>query len=127
MIMERCDADLSTVIPRLSLESKLSVSRQVARAMLYLHTRKPPVLFRDLKPSNVLINRDGRCKVADFGVSRLLQEGTMTRNAGTLMYMANEVLNGGRYGRAADVWSFGLLLVEVWTGRPPYDPYEPEW
>lgn len=103
----------------------VSIAFDVARGMAYLHEHS--VLHRDLKPGNVLLKQPGMvAKVADFGASRDLAPGagantsmTMTM-AGTPVFMAPEVLRQDRYGKEADVWSFGGLLVHIATRCPPY-------
>ena len=109
----------------------LQLAADTAKGMAYLHDRQ--ILHRDLKPDNVLLSgfrdADGRhsglrAKVADFGESRVLADAnasamTMTV-AGTPSFMAPEVLRQERYGSEADVWSFGGMLVQMATRKPPY-------
>ncbi len=121
-----------SVMTQLDAPSKLRITLDVAKAMAYLHSFSPPVLHRDLKPGNVLISRDGRVKLADFGVSRLMPTQTaqaqMTKDAGTILYMPPEMWDqNGAYGTPADVYSYGLLLVELWTGQNPFAPFEFSW
>lgn len=82
----------------------------------------------------MLLTRSGTVKLADFGVSRLQSRNTnnpaptQTKDAGTLLYMAPELWESGAvYGTACDVYSFGLLLVELWSGRSPFYPHEFTW
>merc|ERR1719399_1270797 len=100
-----------------------SISHDVAKGMAYLHEHQ--VLHRDLKPGNVLLKLPGLlAKVADFGASReaaVTGDASMTMSmAGTPVFMAPEVLRQDRYGKEADVWSFGGLLVHMATRRVPY-------
>lgn len=132
LLTELMDADLASLSDQLDPYSKMTVTQDVAKAMDYLHSFVPPVLHRDLKASNVLISRDGRVKLADFGVSRLMtassEQSQMTKDAGTLLYMAPEQWESvAVYGTPADVYSFGLLIVECWTGKNPFHPFEFTW
>ena len=132
LVTEMMDCDLTSILSQLNDSMKIQITVDVASAMAYLHTFQPPVLHRDLKPSNVLVARDGRVKLTDFGVSRLMAEtqGKMTRDAGTLLYMAPEVWSGHEdleYGTGSDVYSYGLLVIEVWTGNNPFHPAEFTW
>jgi serine/threonine protein kinase len=101
----------------------MQVIKSVAQGMRYLHSFSPPILHRDIKPGNILVSKNGTCKITDFGVSRLMAEGKarMTRDAGTLMYMAPECFDDRvEYGEKSDVFSYGLVLLELMSGEPPY-------
>ena len=91
---------------------------QVARGMEYLHALEPAVLHRDLKSANVLV-KGHVWKVADFGLARFLGP-TMTAETGSYRWMAPEVIRHEPYGRAADVFSFGMLTYECLTLSVPY-------
>jgi len=91
---------------------------QLADALGYVHARG--VVHRDVKPGNVLLDGDGRARLADFGIARLLDETAMTSTGttlGTAAYMAPEQLRHHRVGRPADVWSLGMVLLECLVGR----------
>ena len=76
--------------------------------MNYLHFGNPPVLHRDLKSANILLDESYNAKVADFGLSRLkAQERSMTGNCGTVQWMAPEILANEGYAEPADVYSYG--------------------
>jgi len=78
------------------------------------------ILHRDLKSLNVLVDEAWRCKVADFDQSRV-EADTLTATVGTVLWSAPEVLRGqGDYGKAADVYSFGIVMFECWTREPPF-------
>lgn len=98
-------------------------ARHVANGLSFLHVRG--VAHRDLKGANVLVTDRGVAKLSDFGTSLIMLGATRSGGgahtmAGTPYYMAPEVLSGAHYGRKADVWSFGCLVVEMLTGDPPY-------
>jgi len=98
------------------------VSCGAARGMAYLHSGKPPVLHRDLKSANLLLDESYTTKVCDFGLSRLkAQSRSMTANCGTVQWMAPEVLANRSYDEKADVFSFGIIVWELLSRECPYD------
>lgn len=102
----------------------LRIALEVARGMDYLHKRK--IVHRDLKAANLLLDDTGVVKIADFGVARVLDgAGVMTAETGTYRWMAPEVIEHSPYGEKADVFSFGIVLWELLTGRVPYSDLTP--
>ncbi|OQS04937.1 kinase [Thraustotheca clavata] len=99
---------------------KAQCIQSIVRGLLYLHTFDPPIIHRDLKSRNVLMDSKTGTKLTDFGVSRAASEGTMTSGVGTYQWMAPEIINGSHYTVAADVYSFGVLLSEFSTHKVPY-------
>ena len=102
-------------------DSKVAYAQHVASALAYMHDYSPPVLHRDLTPANVLLSRDfDLAKVGDFGLAReALSEGmTMTSAVGNCVCMAPEVFNGGKYHASADVYSYGMLLYQMFINPP---------
>ena len=97
-------------------------AQQILQGLEYLHYFK--YLHRDIKGANVLINNDGVCKLADFGSAKRLirieDRSQMFSLKGTTNWMAPEVMRQDAYGRFADIWSFGCLMVEMATGKPPW-------
>jgi Protein tyrosine and serine/threonine kinase len=97
-----------------------------ARGMAYLHSGKPPILHRDLKSANILLDESYTAKVCDFGLSRLkAHERSMTGNCGTVQWMAPEVLANQSYNEKADIFSYGVILWELLTRQCPYDGMSP--
>lgn len=85
---------------------------EVAAALNHLHSID--VIYRDLKPENVLLAIDGHIRIADFGLSRHVDYGCRAKTVcGTYEYMAPEVILGQGHGRTADWWSFGILAYEM--------------
>lgn len=116
---------------RLSTEAVTRYGVQIADALAHAHDRQ--IVHRDLKGANVVITHDGRVKVLDFGLARRLDQVTVdavTRSqasverdrsiAGTLPYMAPEVLTGETADYQSDIWALGVLLYEAATGKLPF-------
>ncbi len=89
-------------------------------AIEYLHSLQ--IVYRDLKPENVMIDDEGYVRLIDLGASKLLQEqgGRTFTLTGTPIYMAPEVIEGKGYSYSADLWSLGILLYESLCGPAPY-------
>eukprot|EP00727_Mastigamoeba_balamuthi_P013455 m51a1_g8732 putative sh2 domain-containing protein (481) ;mRNA; r:11788-13612 len=130
-LMDRSLADLlaSPEWPRVPLPRRMLMALDAARGLSWLHERCHTA-HRDLKPANLLVDREGRVKVSDFGFSEVLARGDSMRDLavarGTPMYAAPEVLLLRPFDQSADVYSFGLILYEMLTGRTPYDAETPE-
>ncbi|CAI5746266.1 unnamed protein product [Peronospora destructor] len=93
-----------------------------AKGMSYLHHFERPILHRDLKSPNLLVDKNFNIKLSDFGLARVKAHvQTMTGNCGTVQWMAPEVLGNQKYTEKADVFSFGIVIWEIVTGECPYD------
>ncbi|KAM0888592.1 hypothetical protein ACQ4PT_028239 [Festuca glaucescens] len=116
----------------LEWKKRLSIALDVARGVEYLHSlAQQTFIHRDLKPSNILLGDDMKAKVADFGLVRLAPSdgkcvSVETRLAGTFGYLAPEYAVTGRVTTKADVFSFGVILMELVTGRRALDDTQPE-
>ncbi|XWS56066.1 hypothetical protein CRYUN_Cryun09bG0055000 [Craigia yunnanensis] len=114
----------------LSWKRRLNIALDVARGMEYLHTlAHQSFIHRDLKSSNILLGDDFRAKVSDFGLVKLAPDGdksVVTRLAGTFGYLAPEYAVTGKITTKADVFSFGVVLMELLTGLMALDDDRPE-
>jgi len=92
------------------------------RGLIYLHGNQPPIIHRDLKSANLLLDDSFNVKICDFGLARLRDfTSTMTANVGTAQWTAPEVLAGKEYNESADMYSLGIVAWELLTGKCPYD------
>ncbi|KAJ8772678.1 hypothetical protein K2173_027855 [Erythroxylum novogranatense] len=109
---------------RLDFPFFLRVAIDVSKGVNYLHQNN--IIHRDLKAANLLMDENGVVKVADFGVARVKdQSGVMTAETGTYRWMAPEVIEHKPYDHKADVFSFGIFLWELLTGKLPYEHLTP--
>jgi serine/threonine protein kinase len=107
---------------RLPLREALEITRRLCIVLEYLHGRQPPVVFRDLKPGNVMITPGGEIKLIDFGIARFFKPGRSqdTVNLGTPGYAAPEQYGGkGQTDPRSDIYSLGVVLHEMLTGYNP--------
>ncbi|GMF36506.1 unnamed protein product [Phytophthora fragariaefolia] len=100
--------------------NKIHMAIAIAEALEYLHSRTPIIIHRDLKSANILLTKHLEPKLIDFGVSRGMVDSTMSAGVGTPYWTAPEILEGDRYTEKSDIYSFGVVLSELDTGRIPY-------
>jgi len=92
---------------------------QVALALAHLHEKG--IIYRDLKPENVLVGEDGYLLVADFGLAKFVQAGELANSfCGTAEYLAPEMLIGNGHDFTVDWWALGILIFEMIVGIPPF-------
>ncbi|XP_042066515.1 receptor-like kinase TMK4 [Salvia splendens] len=114
----------------LTWKQRVTIALDVARGVEYLHSlAQQSFIHRDLKPSNILLSDDMRAKVADFGLVKNAPDGKYsveTRLAGTFGYLAPEYAATGRVTTKVDVYAFGVVLMEILTGRKALDENMPD-
>ena len=107
---------------RLDVRSVREIASQLLRALAYAHRRG--VIHRDVKPSNILLTEEGKVKVADFGIARIVEDEESAGNPGEIIgsarYMSPEQLRGEETTPRSDIYSVGILLYHCLTGRPPF-------
>ncbi|CAK9216804.1 unnamed protein product [Sphagnum troendelagicum] len=111
--------------------TRMKICLGVAQGLYYLHvSSQTRIIHRDIKMSNILLDKDLNPKIADFGLARPIQDGKseiMTqKRAGTIGYLAPEYMLYGQLSNKADVYSFGVLLLETISGRKNQDPNQRE-
>ena len=103
-------------------ESILSkITKQILLGLRYLHKEKHQI-HRDIKPANILMNSSGVVKLTDFGISRSLENNQIYSKTfvGSRSYMSPERITGKKYSYSSDIWSVGLVIYELATGKEPY-------
>ena len=109
----------------LNWKETLHFAIQIAKALEHAHSRG--IVHRDIKPHNVMVLKNGSVKVADFGIARVMSKGnTLTKEAlGSVHYISPEQAKGGRVDSRSDIYSLGVVMYEMMSGRPPYDGDSP--
>ncbi|GMI83495.1 hypothetical protein HRI_002018800 [Hibiscus trionum] len=115
--------------PVLEWNKRLKIAVGASRGLAYLHEDcHPKIIHRDIKSANILLDEDFEAQVADFGLARLNDTShthVSTRVMGTFGYLAPEYASTGKLTDRSDVFSFGVVLLELLTGRKPVDPTRP--
>ncbi|RNB91209.1 Stk1 family PASTA domain-containing Ser/Thr kinase [Brevibacillus fluminis] len=110
----------------LPVEEAVRIAVQVCDALEHAHQNK--IIHRDIKPHNILIGRNNRVKVTDFGIARAVTQATITHTGsvlGSVHYFSPEQARGGITGEKSDIYSLGIVLYEMVTGRVPFSGESP--
>lgn len=110
----------------LSSEQSINLAMQIAQAIRHAHEHN--IIHRDIKPHNILVTADGRLKVTDFGIARAVSAATMTHTGdivGSVHYLSPEQAKGVQTNEQSDLYSLGIILYELLTGKVPYDGETP--
>lgn len=123
-------ADLPPNAVGLPWQTRMKIVVGAAKGIEYLHeVANPPVIYRDLKASNILLDQDFNPKLSDFGLAKLGPVGdnshVSTRVMGTYGYCAPEYAMTGKLTKMSDIYSFGVVLLELITGRRAIDTSKP--
>lgn len=114
--------------PPLSWQLRFRIAAEIGTGLLFLHQTKPePLVHRDLKPGNILLDRNYVSKISDVGLARMVPPSVanavtqyrMTSTAGTFCYIDPEYQQTGMLGIKSDIYSFGILLLQIITAKPP--------
>ncbi len=110
---------------QLNWRESLHFATQIAKALAHAHSRG--IFHRDIMPHNIMILKFGSVKVADFGIARITSaQSTLTREAlGSVHYISPEQARGSRVDKRTDIYSLGVVMYEMLTGRPPFDGDSP--
>ncbi|XP_051136957.1 U-box domain-containing protein 34-like [Andrographis paniculata] len=107
---------------------RFKIAADIATSLLFLHQAKPePLVHRDLKPANILLDHNFTCKISDVGLARLVPPSVadsvtqyhMTSAAGTFCYIDPEYQQTGKLGTKSDIYSLGVMLLQIITAKPP--------
>ena len=105
---------------RLSVKEAVSIAIQVARGIEAAHNNH--IIHRDIKPQNIIISKEGKVKVTDFGIAKAATSNTITSNVmGSVHYTSPEQVRGGFSDEKSDIYSLGITLFEMLTGRVPFN------
>ncbi|KAM3289394.1 U-box domain-containing protein 35-like isoform X1 [Capsicum chacoense] len=114
--------------PSIPWEIRFKIAAEIATGLLFLHQAKPePLVHRDLKPGNILLDKNYVCKISDVGLARLVPPSVadsvtqyhMTSAAGTFCYIDPEYQQTGKLETKSDIYSLGVMLLQIITARPP--------
>ena len=128
LVMERLHCSLTSLLennPVVPIGTKISIIKDVALGLRYLHTRNPPIIHRDLSSNNVLLSKGMEGKIGDLGTARLVdprRQSRMTKAPGTVDFMPPEALEDVtniRYGKELDVFSFGCVMLHTLSHQWP--------
>ncbi|MDA8227197.1 MAG: Stk1 family PASTA domain-containing Ser/Thr kinase [Desulfitobacterium hafniense] len=110
----------------LSTEQTVNLAVQIGEAIRHAHEHH--IIHRDIKPQNILVTADGRAKVTDFGIARAVSSATVTHTGdivGSVHYLSPEQAKGVQSNEQSDIYSLGIILYELLTGKVPYDGETP--
>jgi serine/threonine protein kinase len=123
------DEHINKVSGPINEEELIPMFCELLDAFEYAHNNK--IIHRDIKPSNIIVNKDGYVKVLDFGIAKIMDEtNSMTKTGtqmGSIFYMSPEQVKGQKVNNLSDIYSLGVTLFQMGTGKAPYDPTSNEY
>ena len=130
IVMELIEGDtLNKIIEReapMDYRKVIDISKQVAQALRIAHKNK--IIHRDVKPHNIMITEDGVVKLADFGIARAVNDATLSTGSkivGSVHYFSPEQARGNYVDERSDIYSLGIVMYEMLTGKVPFDGDNP--
>lgn len=127
ILMEKIHGEtLKKKLNKLNKKTKYNIIKKLINTINFLHKCNPPIIFRDLKPDNIMIDENNDLKLIDFGLARYMPESDnfkMTGNTGNYRYMCPEVFLNKNYNLKADIYSLGLIIYYIITDEPPFFDY----
>lgn len=130
IVMELVEGkNLSTIIAEeapLDYRRVIDLTKQVASALRIAHKNK--IIHRDVKPHNIMVTSDGVAKLADFGIAKAVNDATLSTNSkviGSVHYFSPEQARGNYVDERSDIYSLGIVMYEMLTGRVPFDGDNP--
>jgi len=128
LIEGRVLSDLIKTEGSIEIRKAVSITKQIASALSLAH--KSNLIHRDVKPHNILINQDGVAKITDFGIAKAVSSGTIVGKQtetimGSVHYFSPEQARGGYIDEKSDIYSVGIVLYEMVTGKVPFDGENP--
>ena len=130
IVMELIDGDtLNTIIEKeapMDYRKVIDISKQVAAALRIAHKNK--IIHRDVKPHNIMVTNDGVVKLADFGIARAVNDATLSTGSkivGSVHYFSPEQARGNYVDERSDIYSLGIVMYEMLTGKVPFDGDNP--
>jgi uncharacterized protein (TIGR02145 family) len=123
------DEHINNISGPINEEQLIPLFLQILDAFEYAHKNK--IVHRDIKPSNFIITKDGKIKVLDFGIAKIMDEtNSMTKTGtqmGSVLYMSPEQVRGEKVNHLSDIYSLGVTLFQMATGKAPYKPTSNEY
>eukprot|EP00658_Telonema_sp_P-2_P046399 TRINITY_DN3455_c0_g1_i8.p1 TRINITY_DN3455_c0_g1~~TRINITY_DN3455_c0_g1_i8.p1 ORF type:complete len:515 (-),score=95.04 TRINITY_DN3455_c0_g1_i8:532-2076(-) len=128
LVLELCDKNLHEALQHtdLSFDSRIGLAIQCARSLQFLHTRRPPIVHKDIKSQNFLMSMHGAVKLADFGISEVSRtvDPHPCQAGWTLEWAAPELLTGSEANPWTDIYALTITLWECLSSASPYHPYD---
>ena len=128
--MEKINGDtLSNLLDKRFIKNKdkIIIIRNIYNILFFLHNCNPSIIYRDLKPDNIMIYDSNKVKLLDFGLSKFMPEDNnykLSGDTGTLRYMAPEVYLKIKYSLKVDIYSFGLVIYYIYKNEKPFLDYD---
>jgi serine/threonine protein kinase len=119
--LDGCSLDQLIGKESLSVERSVRIILQVCHGLDAAHSQSEPIIHRDIKPSNIFVRKNGRVKIIDFGLARIVDTRFSSSRKGTERYMSPEQLDGRALDARSDLFSLGIVFYEVLTRQHPFD------